>query len=419
MKSSLFSPKSIVLLIACAALLFSLSIFLDARQTPSDAPSQKSGPGTYSVSAIGHAGFYDFLDRRGYTVKRSKTALSGRLVGEDGTLIVAEPTHLNVEDMDDSPYPHARRLLIVLPKWAGISDPKKKQWIENARLTSVLHPQKTLSLVTTRGEVFRQNWPAEWKNNRIGIPPTGDGTLQLIRSDVITPLVGDETGMLVGEYVDGERRIWILSDPDVLSNHGLGKGDNAAFMLGVVDGLRFWENTDQDAPLVFDESIHGYGEASTSITTLFFRFPFGVVTLLAFFSAILLVWSASGRFGAPERTQPETDFGKTKLIDNSARLLDYAGYHNVVLQRYVRMTLRLAAKALHAPKMEDAALAVWLDRIGKARGLADSGSAILQETSRSHANTTHHLSRLFENARAIHRWKGELLNEHPTDHHHS
>ena len=44
---------------------------------------------------------------------------------------------------------------------------------------------------------------------------------QLIRGDPLVPIVGSADGMLIGEIADRNRKIWVLSDPDVIANHGL------------------------------------------------------------------------------------------------------------------------------------------------------------------------------------------------------
>lgn len=415
MKTSPFSPKSLVLFIACAVFLFALSILLSKRDVPSELSETKPASGTYSVSAIGHAGFYDFLKRMGRSVKRGLNSSRIGMIKGNATLIVAEPPWQALRDPDPYKYFNVKRMLLVLPKWTGSQDEIKPAWLKDIYPVPLSLAQQTLALVTSRGEVFRKNWPETWTHNEMGIEPAGAGTIQLIRSSRLVPIIGDESGILLGEYADGGRKVWILSDPDLLSNHGLIKGENAALMLKLVDTLRLWENKDNNAPLVFDETNHDKKKSHGTILNLFLSFPLGMVTLLICLAALLLVWSTAGRFGIPEKMKPELDFGKTKLIDNSARLLDYAGYHGVVFKRYIKMTVNLAAKALHAPKLEEKALALWLDRIGKARGVRESCSEILQDTARLDAANPKNLPGLFENARAIHRWKGEILDEHTAD----
>jgi hypothetical protein len=304
----------------------------------------------------------------------------------------------------------APRLLIVLPKWRVTRDKDKPSWVSKADLLPASAARQTIALVMGgRSEVFREEWPSEWPINDIGFTPKGAGAVQLLSSDKIRTVVGGGNGALVGEIIEGDRRILILSDPDVMSNHGIGRGENAVFMLALIDALRFWNNDDPDAPVVFDETVHGWLETRGSPAGLLFSFPFAVVTVLACCSAALAALAGMGRFGAPRAGMPGLCFGRSHLIDNSARLLDYGGHHAVVLARYARMTIRLAAQSLHAPAgLDEQAAAEWLDRVGRARGVSRSCSAILRNTT-DLGTGERHLLKLIENAREIYLWKGEIL----------
>ena len=414
MSATSFSPRAIALLLACAVALFALSILLHAYDTSPRATGGKHGPGSYSTSALGSAGLYDTLRRLDRPVSRSVgNALA--MTGARGTLILDEPDLNRLDDADRLKLMTAPRLLLILPKWQGIADEGRPAWIAEAKPVSPLVAQQTAALVTAMikgdSDIIRREWPAGWSVNTLGIKPTGSGIVQLLRSRSLRPLVGTADAMLLGELRKDNTVIWVLSDPDVLANHGFGKGDNAAFMLALIDTLRAGNNTDLTAPIVFDETVHGFRQAEGSPIKLAFRFPFVLVTLLAAVSAGLLLLAGTGRFGAPRPVPPELDFGKAGLLVNSAHLLDYAGHHALMLNRYVRMSLHNAGRSLHAPPgLSDTALAAWLDRIGKARGLSTSCAEIVRTAAALTVHDTRNLDRLFACARDIHRWKGELLH---------
>lgn len=409
MKNAPFSRSALLLLFACATSLFALSVLLRAYDATPASSGDKTAPNSYSVSAIGHAGFYDLLRRMDVPVSRSLgNALA--MTGRHGTLIAVEPERWRMTSDDSLKLGKAPRLLLVLPKWRGVRDDRRPAWISAAKLVSPELARQTLALVSGRSDVMRKAWPETWPTNSLGTSPSGSGEVQLVRSGELRPVVGDADGMLVGELTGKDGRIvWVLSDPDVLSNHGLVKGGNAVFMLALVDELRKRNNEERGAPVVFDETVHGFREAQGTPLTLLFRFPFVIVTALLCATGGLLTLAGSTRFGAPALPRPHLDFGKEQLIGNSARLLDYAGHHDAVLKRYIRMTIRAAARGLHAPSdLNEPALAAWLDRIGKARGVKDSCAAILH--SASNLNTGDSRDRLFALAGAIHRWKGDILH---------
>ena len=410
MKRTSFSPAAIVLLLAGSVALFAMSVLLHAYDTDPVATGEKSRPGSYSISAIGYAGFYDMLRRLDWPVGRSVgNTLS--LVGSNGTLIVAEPNLAHVSSADGVKLMSAPRLLLVLPKWRGTQDAGRPSWISKADPVALNAARATLNLIAGNSDVLRAEWPGQWLENELPFTPTGTGVVQLIRSRELRPVIGTSEGMLVGELVERGKVVWVLADPDVMANHGIGKGDNALFMTALLDTLRRQNNIDPGAPVIFDETVHGFIEAEGSPIKLMFRFPFVVVTALAVIAAGLLALAATSRFGAPRTPTPELDFGKRNLIGNGARLLDYAGHHALVLRRYVRMTVRSVAQSLHAPPgMDEAELAAWLDRIGKARGVSHSCAAILHYVTTLDTGDAKNLTRLFESARDIHLWKGEILN---------
>lgn len=420
MKHSVFSGQGLVLLVTCAIALFALSVLLHAYDNSPVSRGSRAGPGSYSTSAIGYAGLHDTLRRLGRPVTRSVgNTLS--LVGDHGILVLAEPDQHRLGREETRALTNAPHLLLILPKWLGKPDPGRPAWISEAAPCPLESAQRTLFLITARAEVFRAERSGEWKNNAVGIRPTEPDVVQLMRSDRLLPVVGDANGMLVGEFVSARGTVWVLSDPDIASNHGIIKGDNAAFMTALLDmlGMRNKKSADAShtgAPIVFDETVHGYEAAQGTPVKLLFRFPFVIATALLAATALLLVLAGGGRFGPPRQPKRGIAFGKGSLIENGARLLDYAGHHVPVLQRYIAMTIRITAAALHAPSrnarktnapMNETDLMDWLDRIGEARGVTRSCESIAREAAGLNSHT---LSRLLACARDIHTWKGEILD---------
>ncbi|MDR1966327.1 MAG: hypothetical protein LBQ36_06420 [Synergistaceae bacterium] len=408
MKGQIFSRSAVALLLSGAIFLFALSVLLSAK-THAPVSGLGAGPGAYSKSAVGCAGFYSLLRRSGIPASASsRNSLSD--AGAGGTIIIAEPNLAyarKVEDLlEDAP-----RALVVLPKWRWVRDGKRPSWISEAELLGTYEPIATLSLISNRGGVFRKEWPLDWPANELGINPSGSGVAQLIAPEGMKTIVGDGEGALVAEITRSGKKIWILSDPDVMSNHGIMRENNADFMLRVVSALRSWESGGGSSPVVFDETLHGFMAPADSPVKLLFMFPFWAVTLLTCCSASILAMAGAGRFGAPIARKPELDFGKSSLIANSAALLDYGGHHAQVMDRYVSMTIRSVGRALHAPPGQDeAALAAWLDRIGNERGVSVSCAAILRAKNTPEASEKRRLDRLHGAARDIHRWKGEIAN---------
>lgn len=298
-------------------------------------------------------------------------------------------------------------LLIVLPKWKAIRDTQRSKWIRGVESVDASEQLKLLTMASIPGSVARRDWPANWQINETGLTPSGSNWVQLVHSAALRPIVGDGSGILVGEWKRGDRTVWVLSDPDIMANHGIGTGDNAAFMLALFAAM---EGAGTGMPIVFDESVHGYSLRRTSPLRLLFEFPLVVATVLAVLSALLLVLAGAQRFGMPDRAGQQLGFGKESLIDSSARLMAYAGHEYPVLRRYVLMNIRSVAEALHAPqKLDESDLAAWLDRHARSPVPGLTCGDILRRIQSLRADTGD-LTKPMACADDIHRWRESVLS---------
>src|SRR5205085_4385948 len=119
-------------------------------------------------------------------------------------------------------------------------------------------------------EVVRVPRVSAWSRNEVGRTPViREGGVQLIKSSRLRPVIGNDSGMLVGELRTGARRLWILADPDPLQNHGLADPDNAVFAVALINALR-----GADGNVVFHEVVHGLEEKASSPLRMLLEFPF-------------------------------------------------------------------------------------------------------------------------------------------------
>ena len=415
MSAPLFSRRVIILFAAVMSAMFALSLIISANED-STQRGNGAGPGVYSTSAAGYAGFYNLL--KSLDIKASageRDPLSD--AGYRGTLIVAEPMIQQImsgESASPMKLTEARRLLLVLPKWNWKQDERKPEWVSEMIPAPQAEAEFVLALAVFGSSVSRQAAPDAWKVNELGHSPRIDGAAQLVRlSGDMRAIVGDDENALVAEVTKDGKTVWVLSDPDVMSNHGIMKGDNGAFMTSLIEKLSYVGNGDyhRKPAIVFDETIHGYIAQANSALKMMLVPPFVVVTILLVLSALMLVLAGYSRFGAPVAPAPVLDFGKEQLINNCARLLDYGGHHANVLDRYVRMTINSAARTLHAPGgLSGYRLAEWADTIGRSRGASESCASLLRDLSDAFGGRSADISRLTEIARRAHKWKGEILN---------
>jgi hypothetical protein len=403
--SSIFSPRMLIGWLAAALLTFAASLFFMGRGDEAKTSADTFGANSFSRSAIGHAGFAETLRALGLTVVKSQYN-SRQKLGEGGLLVIAEPGGAFGEQDRVGDLLEAKTVLLVLPKWHGLPSDTHAGWIGYAELVSPIAADQVLNLAVARAAVTRLDTAVIWSKNELGHEPTLVAPTQVIRSSTLRPVVASGDDVLVGELTERGRRLWVLADPDAIENHGISEGDNAAFAAALVSALRSGEGR-----VVFDETVHGYVARPDNPLRLMFQFPFVVVTLQGLLAIGLLLWATLGRFGVPETAPPALSSGKLGLVENAAKLLDYAGYHQRMVRRYVQATLREVARQLHAPRgLSEGALLDWLQRVGQARGADIDAVALYRETESIVESRRGGIAPLVPVARDIHRWKREILD---------
>jgi hypothetical protein len=315
------------------------------------------GPTAYSKSAIGHAAFYHLLGEAGIPAEISELG-SGRHVGGSDLLVIAEPRSADSTLTEVKAMLTARNVLLVLPKRGGKPDPDKPYWLASdtllpddqiAPVLRLADPEATLERNAPLGSLSADASIA-------GVPAIHQP--QLIRSKKLRPLVDAQGGILIGELRAGGRRLVVLSDPDLIANHGLARGDNASIMVRFIRSL--YDNK-EDGAVIFDEFVHGFSPKPFHMLGILFQFPFVLVTLQMGLGVALLIWSANGRFGAPAGLVPPLEAGKRSLIDTGARLLAQTGRIPELSERYYEVAVRDAGLRLRAPRgLDTPALLVWL-----------------------------------------------------------
>jgi hypothetical protein len=221
--------------------------------------------------------------------------------------------------------------------------------------------------------------------------------------------------MLIGEIIRGGRRIWVLSDPDIIANQGFGRGNNAALAVAAINRLR-----GANGSVIFDETVHGFLARPASPFLLLFRFPFVVATIQGLLALALLLWATLARFGAPQSLPPPLSAGRSGLLQNVASLIEFTGHQEKIIRRYVLETIRDVGRQLHAPRgISGNELLAWLVRVGSARGVETDCNAVIRQLEDLPEGRRRNLPSLVRLARQIHQWKGEIIDGrvgHPRGH---
>src|SRR5262249_54727929 len=158
------------------------------------------------------------LDKLDVPVVVSRNDSAAR--AEHGLLIVAEPV---VTDGASRARLAAlvgasRRVLLVLPKWYG-SLARGKRWIEGAHLLPERDRAAVLEAIASDAHAEIHRTPATGSEFVPGGRHPVIREPQLIASEQLSEIVADRTGdRLLGKTEHDGTELYLLSDPDVLSN---------------------------------------------------------------------------------------------------------------------------------------------------------------------------------------------------------
>ncbi len=401
--SSPFALRTLLIIIAIGGCAVAGLVYLSLYGKDFGEPMTAEAS-AFSHSSIGHKAFFETLRRLGLAVQVSRFASADK-AGVSDVLVVAEPAV--EQDNDDllESLGSVPQVLLVLPKWQAAPDPANPRWAKALELAPDKEVLAIYEKAMGKAKLIRHQASV--------ILPAGrffEGAIKLTQpqyldDDDLRPLISGTDGILLGEYTRGGRRLWVLSDPDLLSNQGIDEADNAAVAVAIMMALQ-----KQGGRIIFDETIHGFGESPASLRKIF-ELPYVIVTVTAAIAILLLIWAGSARFGAPQQSEPVLAAGKGTLIHNAADLLSLGKSSGMVLSGYLHTAIADTMRELHGPGgLDDAAQAGWLDRQAQRRGLAlrlvplrDAALGVAQSRKPEMRQAVHL-------AIDIHHWKQEMLN---------
>ncbi len=188
------------------------------------------------------------------------------------------------------------------------------------------------------------------------------------------PILGTMKNMLFG-FCEDDRGVGfrVLTDPDILSNHGLAHAQNGEAILAIVTGY------DLRASVVVDLSVRrwlvdrdpftAHYERNWDDFTRMFQWPFTMIWISFFALGALVTWRAFVRYGALARFyDDEPKAAKTVSIGAKARLLRLANHDEALLKSHIKARLQTLAADLLGPHRKGTAdpLSALLPMIGRA-----------------------------------------------------
>lgn len=246
--------------------------------------------------------------------------------------------------------------VIVLPKWRS-----------GMRLTKLAHP----ALVSPGEDVQRLGRTivagADFNFAYARTPFSeftyvgGDGQrlgavlygAQTFSSSQCRPLVGSRAAMVVGDCQrradDESARVILISDPDLVNNHGLALGDNAFIIRDIIRAYagekrvlvdysrRNWLTTGNE---------RSDRERTWADLLRFFSPPFTLIWSGGILVFALVLWRAGLRFGPAAPGPKRQGASKTMAIAARARLMLMSGRAGALVGDYMRARLATTASEL-------------------------------------------------------------------------
>ncbi|PZQ65890.1 MAG: hypothetical protein DI570_00290 [Phenylobacterium zucineum] len=390
-----FSPRTILALVLVSVVSLAALAVLSAY-----APDLRSGDArahALSKSAVGYAGATIFMKAAGAPVVVSRSRPTRPT---DSVVILAPDTSLDPPELQK--YPKGALTLIVLPKWAAAPDPVRQGFVRKvgapqARDVSALlasyapHSRITYGKDAGRRVLRGAGGPFSPQTALRTGPIDRIGTLS---GEGWVPLIVDERGGAVLARSAKSPSVWVLAEPDLLNNHGLGDKDTARVALWMLDGAR------EGRPLLFDVTLNGF-ERGRGLGRLMLEPPWLAATLIAVAAGILMGLHALARFGLPRRRGRAIALGARALVDNSAELVRMARKEHELAPDYAALTRAQVMRAAGGHAAEEG----WLDELARRRGAAAPAEL------NTEAEAAKGRDDLLAVARKLYEWRGEMTRE--------
>jgi hypothetical protein len=387
-----FRTATILLVVAIGIIAFAGMLILGAY-APDLRSGRNGGSHALSNAATGFSGIVQLARATGRNPRIQRSELF--LDTED--LVVLTPENGATPMGEVLARRSTKPTLVVLPKWQTVPDPGRTGWVRAQGLRPAWDPEQTLAPAHPIKVRRHRSGGARLETVPGHAPPEmrflAPGALQTASGPGLKPIVTDSSGRAVLAQF-GSRPLYLLADPDLLSNRGMSDRGQAGAALAMLDFL----NATGAKSVVFDVTLNGLGQTRSPLR-LMFDPPFLAATLAIAAALLLAGLQAISRFGPPRRPERAIAFGKAALIDNSAALVRQARREAGLGGRYAEMIRDKAVAVFGVPaRLKGGAVADYLDKLDGRPSFSALASAAAEARSREE---------LLAAAQALHRWQGE------------
>lgn len=387
-----FRPATIFLIVGIGTLVFLAMLILGAY-APDLRSGRNGGAHALSNAATGFSGIVQLARATG----RNPQILRDEAFLDTEDLVVLTPES-GMKDMTEVLARRAGKVtLVVLPKWQTEGDPSRTGWVRVQGLKPRWDPERTLAPAHPFRVERHRSGGSALQTVPAHAPPelrlTAPGPLQTVSGQGLKPVVTDRNGRGVLVQV-GEQPLYLLADPDLLSNRGMADRQRAGAALAMLD---FLNSTGADS-ITFDVTLNGLGQTRSPLR-LMFDPPFLAATLAIAAALLLAALQALARFGPARRPERAIAFGKVALIDNAASLVRQARREAALGGRYAEMIREKAVAVFGVPaKLRDSAIVDYLDKLDGRSSFSSLAAA---------AEKARRREDLLAAAQALHQWQWE------------
>jgi hypothetical protein len=169
-------------------------------------------------------------------------------------------------------------------------------------------------------------------------PPKPVGAGGAPQSQAPVALLGDERGAVLVEYVYGNGRVVVLTDPFVVANNGINRADNLQLAINILTGGR------DDGLIAFDEYHQGRAAAQNQLAAYFAGTP--VLWFAAQMALIVaaVVWSRGRRFARPLPAPRVDRRSSLEFVASMAELQERARAYDLAIENIYNRTRRALAR---------------------------------------------------------------------------
>jgi hypothetical protein len=299
-----------------------------ATREPSGPPSS-----SYATSPQGVAAYADLLSSVGHPIDRLRGSLADLPPDPRQTVVLFDvDTAFSAEEVDV-----VQRLVRDGGRLVVAGDPP------TSLLRQIVDTPPEWS--STSAGLARPASPAPEVENIRTVLPTGEGAFTAVGS--ATPLLRGEDRVLAAIDTSEAGIVVMVATSTPFQNRLLARADNAAFAVAVAGG--------DNRPVVFVESVHGYGEA-IGLSALPQKWWWVLGGLVV--AALVLMWARGMRLGPAEAEQREMAPPRRDYVEALAASLARTGASAAVARPLYDRMQRTEGEAATPPETAEQAMEV-------------------------------------------------------------